>query len=69
MSLNSSLICIGKHAGQVSRKESKFFWNCKTRKVYIEKPGFFGSSMNDTGLMAQSVDEAYGLVRVYLMRR
>lgn len=69
MSFTSSLIVVGKYLGQVSRKEFKVVWNCKTRKVFIEKSGFLGSSLSDTGLLASSVDEACGLARVYLMRR
>jgi hypothetical protein len=60
-----SAVKIGRVQGGKTKKGYPVHWDPETRRVYVEKPGMFGSTMIDTksyasrGEMAMHVAEAF----------
>lgn len=55
--------------GGRTKKVFKFFWNTRNHHVYLERPAFFGSSIDKLPLIASSWEMAYHSAESYVYDR
>ncbi len=52
--------------GGRTKRSFEIFWNPDTKKIYVKKPGLFGSSMEDTKVLASSRNMAFNAAESYV---